>query len=69
VKASVGDAVEQVVADGHGAVALAGVGPQQAASQTAVLVDAAGSVGPTAVARGDAAAFEVAEELFRLVLV
>jgi hypothetical protein len=34
-----------------------------------VLVDAAGSVGPTAVAQGDAAAFEVAEELSRLVLV
>lgn len=63
-----GDPVEQVFADGHDAVALVGVGPQQAASQTAVLVHAAGSVGPAAVAQGDAAAFEVAEELlpFRL---
>ncbi|MEU0634015.1 Tn3 family transposase, partial [Streptomyces sp. NPDC005989] len=42
---------------------LIGVGPQEAASQTAVLVHAAGSVGPAAVAQGDAAAFEVAEEL------
>ncbi|MGX1676500.1 ATP-binding protein [Streptomyces sp. NPDC055400] len=49
--------------DGHDAVALVGVRPQEAASQTAVLVDAAGSVGAAAVAQGDAATFEVAEVL------
>src|SRR5262249_28326725 len=45
-------------------VALAGVDAQHRAADAAVLVDAAGSVGTAAVAEGELAALEVAEELF-----
>src|SRR6516225_9507543 len=56
------DAGEQVVADLGDAVPLLRVHPEQAASQTAVLVNTAGRIRPAAGSQGDAAAFEVAEE-------
>ncbi|MCX5318001.1 hypothetical protein [Streptomyces sp. NBC_00154] len=58
-----GDAVEQVVAGLHDAVALVWIRAKEAASEAAVLVDAAGPVGASAVAQGDLAVFEVAKEL------
>ena len=56
------DPREQVVADLDQTLALGGVRSQQRASQTRVLVDARRRVGAAAVAEGDLAAFEVAEE-------
>ncbi len=57
-----GDAVQEVVADQGEAVAFGGVGSQQRAAEAAVFVDAGGGVGAAAVADGDLAAFELAEE-------
>ena len=53
----------EVVADLGEAGTLGGVGAQQRAANAGVLVDAGGGVGAAAVAEGDLAAFEVAEEL------
>ena len=61
-----GDAVQEVVADFFEPAALGGVDPQEGAPDAGVLVDAAGGVGASAVAEGDAAALEVAEELVPL---
>src|SRR5580692_7751309 len=58
-----GDAGVEVVADLFQAALLIRGNPQEWASDAGVLVDAAGGVGATAVAEGDAAALEVAEEL------
>ena len=58
-----GDAGDEVVADLVQAGPGGGVGAQQRAAQAAVFVDAGGVVGAAAVAEGDLAAFEVAEEL------
>jgi hypothetical protein len=58
-----GDAGQEVAADLFEAVARGGVEPQERAPDARVLVDAAGAVGSPAVAEGDAAALEVAEEL------
>jgi hypothetical protein len=59
-----GDAVLQVVANVGQAGPLGRVGPQEGAADTALLVDAAGSVSAAAVAERDPAALEVAEEFF-----
>jgi hypothetical protein len=59
-----GDAVAQVVADAGQAWPLGLVGPQEGTPDAAVLVDAAGPVDAAAVAEGDPAALEMAEELF-----
>ena len=58
-----GDAGGEAVADFLEPLPLGGVDAQQRAADAAVLVDAAGSVGPAAVAEGELAALEVAEEL------
>jgi hypothetical protein len=58
-----GDAGVEVVADLLQAVALGGVDAQEGAPDAGVLVDAWCRVGAPAVAEGDAAALEVAEEL------
>ena len=58
-----GDAGEEVVADLFEARPGGGIGSQQRAAQTAVFVDAGGVVGAAAVADGDLAVFEVADEL------
>jgi hypothetical protein len=60
-----GDAVGQVAADLGEAGPLGGVGAQQRAG---VLVDARGVIGTAAVAEGDLAALEVAEELGPLLI-
>src|SRR4029077_2429144 len=57
-----GDAGEQVVADLFEARLGGGIGSQQRAAQGAVVVDAGGVVGAAAVADGDLAVFEVADE-------
>ena len=57
------DAGGQVAADLSEAGTLGGVGAQQRAAQAGVLVDARGVVGAAAVAEGDLAALEVAEEI------
>src|SRR5579863_6174665 len=59
-----GDAGHEVVADFFEAVALGGVDSQERAADAGVLVNAAGGVCASAVAECDAAALEVAEELF-----
>jgi hypothetical protein len=59
-----GDAGEEVVADFFEAVALGGVDAEEGASDAGVLVDAGCRVCASAVAECDAAALEVAEELF-----
>src|SRR4029077_7706711 len=56
------DAGEQVVADLFEGRRGGGIGSQQRAAQTAVFVDAGGVVGAAAVADGDLAVFEVADE-------
>jgi hypothetical protein len=56
------DAGLEVVAQVGQPGPLGWVGPQQRAPDAAVLVDAAGAVGPAAVAERDLAAGEVAEE-------
>src|SRR6478609_4903944 len=58
-----GDAGDEVVADLFEARPGGGIGSQQRAAQTAVFVDAGGVVGAAAVADGDLAVFEVADEL------
>ena len=58
-----GDAGEQVVADLFQPCAGGRVRAQQRAAQAAVFVDAGGVVGAAAVADGDLAALEVADEL------
>src|SRR5262249_9312669 len=58
-----GDAGDEVVADLREAVPGGWVRPQKRAAQAAVLVDAGRVVGASAVADGDLAAFEVADEL------
>ena len=57
-----GDAGDEVVADLFEAGPGGGVRAQQRAAETAVFVDAGGVVGAAAVADGDLAAFEVADE-------
>jgi hypothetical protein len=59
-----GDAGLEVVADLFEAVPLGGVDAEHGAADAGVLVEAVGGVGASAVAEGDAAALEVAEELF-----
>ena len=59
-----GDAGGQAVADGLEARPLVRVDPQERAADAAVLMDAACSPGAAAVAEGELAALEVAEELF-----
>src|SRR6478672_11027878 len=58
-----GDPGDEVAADLFEAWAGGGIGSQQRAAQTAVFVDAGGVVGAAAVADGDLAVFEVADEL------
>src|SRR5215471_9243030 len=58
-----GDACGEAGADVAEPVPLGGVDAEHRAADAAVLVDAAGSVGPAAVAEGELAALEVAEEL------
>ena len=59
-----GDAGQEVVADLLEAVPLGGVDAEERASDAGVLVDAGGGTCASAVAECDAAALEVAEELF-----
>ena len=59
-----GDAGDQVVADLGEPRPLAWADPEERASDTAVLMDAGGPVGPAAFAERDPPAFEVAEEFF-----
>ena len=58
-----GDAGEQVVADLFQPGAGSRIRAQQRAAQAAVFVDAGGVIGAAAVADGDLAALEVADEL------
>ena len=58
-----GDTGGQVAADLSEAGPLGGVRAQQRAAQAGVLVDARGVVGAAAVAEGDLAALEMAEEV------
>jgi hypothetical protein len=58
-----GDAGGEAVADFLDPVPLGGVDPQEGAPDAAVLVNAARPVCPAAVAEGEPAALEVAEEL------
>jgi len=58
-----GDAGLEVVEDLGEAATLVRVGAQQGATQATVFVDAGCVIGTAAVAEGDFAAFEVAEEL------
>jgi hypothetical protein len=62
------DAGDQVVADVDESRLLRRVRSQERASDAGVLVDAAGSIGPTAGAQGDLAVLEVAEELLPLLV-
>jgi hypothetical protein len=57
------DAGDEVVADLDQTGPGLGVRAQQRAAQTAVFVDAGGVIGATAVADGDLAVLEVADEL------
>ena len=59
-----GDASQEVVADLFEAVPQGGVGAEHGASDARVLVDAAGGVGASGVAKCDGAALEVTKELF-----
>jgi hypothetical protein len=61
--AGLGDAGGQVVADRLEPLLLGGVDPQEGTADAAVLVDATASPGAAAVAEGELAALEVAEEL------
>lgn len=61
-----GDASGQVVADLFQPWALGGVDAQQGAADAGVLVLAGRAVGAAALAQGDLATFEVAEELLPL---
>ena len=61
-----GDAGGQVAADVLQPMFLGGVGPEEGAPGACVFMDATGSPGPSAVAEGKTAAFEVAEEVVPL---
>jgi len=61
-----GDAGGQVLADGGQPGALGRVDAEQGTADATVLVYAAGSPGPAALAEGDLAPLEVAEELVPL---
>ena len=62
------DAGDQVVADAHQSGPLGRVNAEQRAPEATVLVDTRGSVGAAAVAEGELAAFEVAEEFLPFVV-
>src|SRR5665809_89856 len=62
------DPGDQVVADAQQPWPLGGVNAKQWAPDAAVLVDTGGPVGAAAVAQGDLAAFEVAEEFLPFLL-
>src|SRR5271169_806554 len=57
------DAGDQVVADARKTGPLIWGNPEKGTSDATVLMNAAGPVGSSAVAQGDSAAFEMAEEL------